>query len=194
MNRLFKTVSLLLAFCVLAGVSFGTAGAEEVIDADLTCTITLGNWPADTAPEAVNNFIFLAGSGWFNGIRFQDNEEGFLIRAGGSADPGYRIENGTGEYTLADGAGYIGIQNSASGRNAGSFFITYDIPAYFKAGIAQEIEDEDIAEEVIDQYLRDKLARFSKTNTVFGRVVNDDLEKLLLLKNGVVINSIKILP
>ncbi len=26
--------------------------AEEVVDADLTCTITLGNWPADTAAEA----------------------------------------------------------------------------------------------------------------------------------------------
>ena len=26
--------------------------SDEVIDADLTCTITLGNWPADTAPES----------------------------------------------------------------------------------------------------------------------------------------------
>ena len=25
---------------------------SEVIDPDLTCTITLGNWPADTAPAA----------------------------------------------------------------------------------------------------------------------------------------------
>ena len=46
----------------------------------------------------------------------------------------------------------------------------------------------------IDKYLNDKLARFSKTNTVFGRVIDDDLEKLLLLKNGIVINSIEILP
>ena len=50
MNRIFRMVSLLLALCVLCGMTM--AGAEEVIDADLTCTITLGNWPADTAPEA----------------------------------------------------------------------------------------------------------------------------------------------
>ena len=51
MNRIFRMVSLLLALCVLCGMTMA-AGAEEVIDADLTCTITLGNWPADTAPEA----------------------------------------------------------------------------------------------------------------------------------------------
>ena len=50
MSKLSRTIALLLALCMLAGVSF--AFAEEVIDADLTCTITLGNWPADTAPEA----------------------------------------------------------------------------------------------------------------------------------------------
>ena len=51
MNRLVKMVSLLLSLClVMASVSF--AFAEEVIDADLTCTITLGNWPPDTAADA----------------------------------------------------------------------------------------------------------------------------------------------
>lgn len=51
MKRFCKLISLLLALCVLpAGIPF--ASAEEVIDADLKCTITLGNWPADTAPEA----------------------------------------------------------------------------------------------------------------------------------------------
>ena len=51
MRRSVKLVSLLLTMClVLASVSF--AWAEEVVDADLTCTITLGNWPSDTAPDA----------------------------------------------------------------------------------------------------------------------------------------------
>ena len=51
MNRFVKMVSLLLALC-LATASVPFAFAEEVIDADLTCTITLGNWPPDTAPDA----------------------------------------------------------------------------------------------------------------------------------------------
>ncbi len=50
MSKLFRMTSLLLAMCLL--LSFGLSGTGEVIDADLTCTITLGNWPADTAPAA----------------------------------------------------------------------------------------------------------------------------------------------
>ncbi len=51
MNKLFRMVSLVLSLCfLLSALPLGMA--EEVIDADLTCTITLGNWPADTAPQA----------------------------------------------------------------------------------------------------------------------------------------------
>ena len=50
MSKLSKMISLFLAICLLAGIS--SALAEEVIDANLTCTITLGNWPSDTAPAA----------------------------------------------------------------------------------------------------------------------------------------------
>ena len=50
MRKLFKAISLLLAMCMVLG--FSISCAEEVIDADLTCTITLGNWPSDTAPQA----------------------------------------------------------------------------------------------------------------------------------------------
>ena len=50
MSKLFRTTSLILAFCLL--LSLCLSGVSEVIDADLNCTITLGNWPADTAPAA----------------------------------------------------------------------------------------------------------------------------------------------
>ena len=46
-----KLVSMLLVLCLTLG-ALPLAMAEEVVDADLTCTITLGNWPADTAAEA----------------------------------------------------------------------------------------------------------------------------------------------
>ena len=46
-----KLVSMLLVLCLMLG-TLPLAMAEEVVDADLTCTITLGNWPADTAAEA----------------------------------------------------------------------------------------------------------------------------------------------
>ena len=70
MKRLVSTLAVLLAVCLLlSACAGGAAPAEveepaaalpeelatqstEVVDPDLTCTITLGNWPADTAPEA----------------------------------------------------------------------------------------------------------------------------------------------
>ena len=74
MKKLFRALSLLLIACMLlAGCgqaqttpaqSGGDTGmseeletelaglSEDVIDPDLTCTITLGNWPADTAPAS----------------------------------------------------------------------------------------------------------------------------------------------
>ncbi len=72
MKKCYKAVAMLLAMCILfAGCSGDTSHttepdytrssevdeqlggiSTEVIDPDLTCTITLGNWPADTAAES----------------------------------------------------------------------------------------------------------------------------------------------
>ena len=53
MNKLMKLVSLCLAVCLLlAAVPCAFADSDKVVDADLTCTITLGNWPPDTAADA----------------------------------------------------------------------------------------------------------------------------------------------
>ena len=50
MKKLVKLASLILSLCLL--LSLLPAASAEVIDADLKCTITLGNWPPDTAAEA----------------------------------------------------------------------------------------------------------------------------------------------
>ena len=53
MNKLVKTASLFLALCLLLStVPLAVAESDGVIDADLTCTLTLGNWPPDTAAQA----------------------------------------------------------------------------------------------------------------------------------------------
>ena len=52
MNTLHKCIALLLGLCCLVAPFKGFASAEEAVDPNLTCTITLGNWPADTAPDA----------------------------------------------------------------------------------------------------------------------------------------------
>ena len=72
MKKFYRIISLLLVMGILLAGCGGagtvtdepayTSSAEvigelsgmstDVIDPDLTCTITLGNWPADTAPES----------------------------------------------------------------------------------------------------------------------------------------------
>ncbi len=52
MRKTFRIVSLLLALCMLTGIPCAFAESDGVIDDKLTCTITLGNWPPDTAPAA----------------------------------------------------------------------------------------------------------------------------------------------
>ena len=52
MRNTFRIVSLLLALCMLTGIPCAFAESDGVIDDKLTCTITLGNWPPDTAPAA----------------------------------------------------------------------------------------------------------------------------------------------
>ncbi|MBQ9210058.1 MAG: sugar ABC transporter substrate-binding protein [Clostridia bacterium] len=46
-----KLLSLSLALCLLLG-ALPFAAADEVVDPDLTATVTLGDWPADTAPDS----------------------------------------------------------------------------------------------------------------------------------------------
>ena len=52
MRNTFRIVSLLLALCMLTGIPCAFAESDGVIDDKLTCTITLGNWPPDTASAA----------------------------------------------------------------------------------------------------------------------------------------------
>ncbi len=53
MKKYIRLLAMLTALCILLTTSMSFAYARtEVVDADLTCTIVLGNWPPDTAPAA----------------------------------------------------------------------------------------------------------------------------------------------
>ena len=49
----------------------------------------------------------------------------------------------------------------------------------------------DISDETIGQYVLEKIIRFSKANTVFGRIADEDLDKLEQLNKGTVINKVR---
>jgi len=81
----------------------------------------------EDAPIAVNNFIFLSGQGFYDGVKFHRIVKGFVIQGGdptgtGSGGPGYRFadEKVSREYI----AGTVAMANAGPDTNGSQFFIT----------------------------------------------------------------------
>lgn len=84
----------------------------------------------DKAPLAVNNFVFLARNGWFDGVMFHRVLPGFVAQSGdpsgtGFGGPGYAFINETSPDLKYDKAGVVGMANSGKDSNGSQFFITY---------------------------------------------------------------------
>jgi len=90
----------------------------------------------DTAPNTVNNFIALAGSGFYDGLIFHRVIPGFMIQGGdpdgtGMGGPGYSIKgefrkNGFRQNTLRHSAGVLSMARAMNPDSAGSqFFIMH---------------------------------------------------------------------
>ncbi len=85
---------------------------------------------ADKAPLAVNNFIFLAKSGWYDGVTFHRVIPGFVAQAGdpsgtGYGTPGYAFKNEISPGLKFNGPGVVGMANAGADSNGSQFFITY---------------------------------------------------------------------
>jgi cyclophilin family peptidyl-prolyl cis-trans isomerase len=85
---------------------------------------------ADTAPLAVNSFVFLAGQDWFDGVTFHRVIPGFVAQAGdptgsGFGGPGYAFDNEIDPELTFDSPGLLAMANAGAGSNGSQFFITY---------------------------------------------------------------------
>lgn len=81
------------------------------------------------APITVNNFVFLARQGYYDGATFHRVIPGFVAQGGdptgtGAGGPGYFIPNEDSDLTF-DGPGVVAMANSGRDRNGSQFFITY---------------------------------------------------------------------
>ena len=83
----------------------------------------------DLAPRTVNNFVFLARDGFYNGVTFHRVIPGFMAQGGdptgtGGGSPGYRFDD---EFhpDLVHAAGVISMANSGPNTNGSQFFITF---------------------------------------------------------------------
>jgi cyclophilin family peptidyl-prolyl cis-trans isomerase/protein-disulfide isomerase len=99
--------------------------------------ITLDLFP-DKAPLAVNNFVFLARQGWYDGVTFHRVLPDFMAQTGdptgtGYGGPGYAFENEITDLTF-DGPGVLGMANAGPGSNGSQFFITYAAAPHLNGG------------------------------------------------------------
>ncbi len=113
---------------------------------------------AEDAAKTVNNFVFLARDGFYNGLKWHRVEPGFVIQGGdpkgnGSGGPGYKFED---EKPIKKDykEGTVAMANAGPDTNGSQFFIT----------------------------LADVSQRLPKSYTIFGQVIDgmDVVKKIVV--------------
>jgi cyclophilin family peptidyl-prolyl cis-trans isomerase len=85
---------------------------------------------ADKAPRTVNNFVFLAREGFYDGTLFHRVIKDFMAQGGdptgtGTGGPGYRFEDEFHRELKHDRPGILSMANAGPNTNGSQFFITY---------------------------------------------------------------------
>jgi peptidyl-prolyl cis-trans isomerase B (cyclophilin B) len=82
------------------------------------------------APITVNNFVFLAREGFYDGVTFHRVISNFMIQGGdptgtGRGGPGYRFGDEVKDNPLVHETGVISMANAGLNTNGSQFFITH---------------------------------------------------------------------
>ncbi len=85
---------------------------------------------ADKTPLTVNNFVFLAREGFYDGIIFHRVIANFMAQGGdptgkGSGGPGYRFADEFHPSLKHDKPGILSMANAGPGTNGSQFFLTH---------------------------------------------------------------------
>jgi peptidyl-prolyl cis-trans isomerase B (cyclophilin B) len=92
-------------------------------------TIELELYPRH-APNTVNNFVFLAKQGYYDGVKFHRVIADFMIQTGdptgtGRGGPGYKFADECKGNPLKHERGVISMANAGPNTNGSQFFITH---------------------------------------------------------------------
>jgi len=85
---------------------------------------------ADKVPVTVNNFVFLARQGFYDGTLFHRVITDFMVQGGdptgkGSGGPGYRFADEFHPNLKHDKPGVLSMANAGPGTNGSQFFLTH---------------------------------------------------------------------
>ena len=98
-----------------------------------SCGVVTVDLLEDEAPETVNNFVFLAQEGFYDGLTFHRVEPNQVIQGGdpngdGSGGPGYAIEDELPKNTSAYTFGTFAMANSGPNTSGSQFFFNTKDP------------------------------------------------------------------
>jgi peptidyl-prolyl cis-trans isomerase B (cyclophilin B) len=109
-----------------------------VIDPDKTYKATIKTAKGDMqidlfaadAPKTVNNFVFLARDGFYDGLTFHRVIDGFVSQGGcpqgdGRGGPGYKFDDETKANPHKHEAGSLSMANAGPNTNGSQFFICH---------------------------------------------------------------------
>ncbi|HLG96496.1 MAG TPA: peptidylprolyl isomerase [Bryobacteraceae bacterium] len=85
---------------------------------------------AKDAPKTVNNFVFLARDGFYDGTVFHRVIDNFMVQGGdptasGRGGPGYRLDDETRNNPHKHQVGSLSMANAGPNTNGSQFFITH---------------------------------------------------------------------
>jgi cyclophilin family peptidyl-prolyl cis-trans isomerase len=137
-NYVQQRILMAEAEAILVDKQYDTAPPMTIdVDASYQATIRLESGAEiviellpQSAPETVNNFVFLAQEGWYDGVTFHRVIPGFMAQTGdptglGIGDPGYAINDEFDPELSHSGPGIVSMANSGPNTGGSQFFITY---------------------------------------------------------------------
>lgn len=85
---------------------------------------------ADRAPTTVNNFVFLAKDGFYDGTKFHRVIADFMVQGGdptasGMGGPGYKWPDERAALNIKHQRGSLSMANAGPNTNGSQFFITH---------------------------------------------------------------------
>ena len=111
---------------------------------------------ADKAPQTVNNFVYLARDGYYDGVTFHRVIKGFMAQGGdptgsGRGGPGYKFADEFHASLRHDQPGILSMANAGPNTNGSQFFITYRETAHLDgkhAVFGRVVEGMDVLEAI----------------------------------------------
>jgi cyclophilin family peptidyl-prolyl cis-trans isomerase len=136
---------------------------------------------ADKAPRTVNNFVFLARQGYYDGTTFHRVLTDFMAQGGdptgtGAGGPGYRFDDEIHPDLQFDSAGIVAMANAGANTNGSQFFITFKATPWLDGGYSifgRVVEGMDV---VLSLCLRDPRDRPAFSGDLLERVEIEELD------------------